>query len=100
MFDLTNPQQDFATYDDDGSLICHWSLDLIQRKDQQVWVMNHLFISPAVDFDQQLAAEMKTLQLFGQKSNDPIWPLDPAVIAYFKGHPDFHKFWYHAPADQ
>lgn len=97
MFDLTNPHQNFKTYDDHDVLICHWTLDLIKRQYQQVWVMNHLFINPQVDFNKQLAEEMETLKIFGQESGHLIWPLDPAVIEYFKNHQAFHKFWYHHP---
>lgn len=104
MFDLENPHQFFKTYDNNHELLCHWTMDLITRRDGKVWVMNHLFINPKLkinsqEYNLQVNDEMNTLKIFGKKSNYPIWPLDPMVIEYFKKHPDFHKFWYHAPAD-
>lgn len=97
MFDIHNPHQFFETYDDHHLFASRYTIDLINRKDGKVWIMNHFFVNPEKDFNQELAKEMPKLQLIAQKSGYPIWPLDPGVIAYFKEHSEYYSIWYHKP---
>lgn len=97
MFDIANPHQFFQTNDDDNVMICRWTMDKIDRQDGQVWVMNHFFINPNANKVQILDKEMGTAIDIAQKSNLPIWPLDPMIIDYFAEHPEFANIWYHKP---
>lgn len=97
MFDINDPHQDFKTYDDNNVFENAWTMDKIKRKDGPVWVMNHFFVNPDFDLEQELDQEMPTALLIAKKSHILVWPLDPIVIRYFKTHPDFHSIWYHAP---
>lgn len=97
MFNPNDPHQFFETYDDNDVLISRWTMDKIKRKDGTVWVMNHFFINPNYDLEKALSEEMQTALLIAHETGLKIWPLDPAVIAYFKAHAEFHKIWYHQP---
>lgn len=97
MFSIHDPHQFFETDDDDGQIICRWTMDRIKRSDGPVWVMNHFFINPKFDLSKALAAEMPTALYIAQKSGYPIWPLDPAVIKFFSEHAAYQKVWYHRP---
>jgi hypothetical protein len=97
MFDIDNPHQAFQVNDDNNRLICRWSMDKINRQTGPIWVMNHLFINPDVNSKQILHDQMKVVMEIAQKSQIPVWPLDPQVIAYFSQHSEFDKIWYHKP---
>ncbi|WEV38310.1 hypothetical protein OZX58_06140 [Lactobacillus sp. ESL0680] len=98
MYSINDPHQFFKIYDDDDILICHWTMDKVERQDGTVWVMNHFFINPAADSKQILAEQMSIALKIAQESQRPIWPLDPLIIAYFSKHPEFNEIWYHKPA--
>lgn len=72
-------------------------LDLITRKDRQVWVMNHLFINPDQHDPHEISLLMEEVITFVKQTNYQIWPLDPIAIAYFKKHPELNQLWYHKP---
>lgn len=97
MLNIDNPHQIFQVKDDNGELICRWTMDKIKRKDATVWVMNHIFINPQKDSKQILHDQMKIVMLIAQESQIPVWPLDPMIIDYFKHQPDFANIWYHRP---
>lgn len=97
MFNPNDPHQFFETYDDNNVLVCRWTMDQIKRKDGKVWVMNHFFVNPKFDLEKVLADEMQTALLIAKETGLKIWPLDPAVIAYFQAHHEFQQIWYHRP---
>lgn len=97
MFNIHDPHQFFENYDDNEMLTSRWTMDLINRQDGKVWVMNHFFVNPKANLQKELGEEMKTAKFIAQKSHHPIWPLDPVVINYFENHPDFYSFWYNRP---
>ena len=97
MFNIDDPHQCFREDDDQGKMICHWTMDKIERKDATVWIMNHLFINPNKDSKKILHDQMQTVMNIAQKSQLPVWPLDPVVINYFDEHPEFAGIWYHRP---
>lgn len=72
------------------------SLQLIKRQDS-VWVMNHIFINPATHNEHELSLLFTKVLAFIRQSNYPVWPLDPIAIHYLKKHPEYHSLWYHAP---
>lgn len=97
MYDFDKTHQIFEKYDDDHNLLCRWSMDLIERKDGQVWVMNHFFVNPHFNTAEALSEEMPIALDFAKKSGHSIWPLDPMVISFFEQHPAYHEIWYHRP---
>lgn len=92
MFSIENSHQFFKNYDEHQQLTSSWTMDKIRRKDQTVWVMNHFFINPNCDLNQELTTEMITGKHIAEKSGYPIWPLDPQVINYFKSGRIYNKF--------
>lgn len=97
MFNVNNPHQFFEADDDNGVMVCRWTMDKIKRKDGKVWLMNHFFINPSANKAEVLEQEMRIAMLVAQESNLKIWPLDPLIIAYFAEHPAFDQIWYHRP---
>ena len=98
MFTFYDPHQFFKEYDDNEQLIYHWSMDKIKRTDGKVWVINHMFIAPNQNKEAVLDKNMALVMEFAKNTKLPIWTLDPLVIDYFQRHPEFHKIWYHRPA--
>lgn len=96
---LTN-HPSFSRYDQHHRLLLHWTLNLIKRGDRQVWVMNHFFVSPAFSLKKALYLAMPKIKKIADQTGQPIWPLDPVVIAYFQAHPDYQKIWYHRPYER
>ena len=75
-------------------------LDLIDRKDESVWVMNHIFINPDQHDEHEISLLMDEVMEFIKDSNKKIWPLDPIAIIYFEQHSELTKYWYHKPANK
>lgn len=74
-------------------------LDLIKRSDQEVWLMNHIFINPEQHDQHEISLLMEKVIAFVKETNNPVWPLDPIAIKYFQKHPELNKLWYHKPAN-
>lgn len=85
------------TNSNDGQITSRTDLDLIQRKDANIWVMNHIFINPATHDEHEIGLLMKQVMIYVQKSGKKVWPLDPIAIKYFEKHPELKAFWYHKP---
>ena len=72
-------------------------LDLINRNNQQVWVMNHIFINPDQHDEHEISLLMQKVTDFVKESGFPVWVLDPIAIEYFKMHPELENIWTQKP---
>lgn len=88
----------FKKYSNDGQLIYCWTMDKINHHNQIVWIMNHFFVNPNYPFKTILENEIPIIVNVATETNHQIWPLDPAVIAYFSKNKNLKKIWYHKPA--
>ncbi|WP_308557673.1 hypothetical protein [uncultured Lactobacillus sp.] len=82
---------------DNGQITSQTDLDLINRKDETVWVMNHIFLNPDEHDPHELSLLMNQVIKYVQESNKKVWPLDPIAIKYFEKHPELNEIWYHKP---
>lgn len=95
----TDKKKFFIRKDEQGTLTSSTDLDLIDRKDGEVWLMNHIFINPDKHDDHEISLLLEEVISFIKDSNKKIWPLDPIAITYFKKHPELNDFWYHKPVN-
>ena len=82
---------------DNGQITSQTDLDLINRKDETVWVMNHIFLNPDEHDPHELSLLMNQVIKYVQESNKKVWPLDPIAIKYFEKHPELNEIGYHKP---
>lgn len=87
----------FTLKNNDDIITSRTDLDLINRPDQKVWVMNHIFINPDNHNEHEISILMEKVVKFVKESNKQVWPLDPIAIKYFKKHPELDDIWYHKP---
>lgn len=87
----------FTLRNEDDIITSRTDLDLITRSDQEVWVMNHIFINPDHHDEHEISILMKKVVAFVKESQKQIWPLDPIAIKYFEKHPELKDLWYHKP---
>lgn len=85
------------TNSDNGRITSRTDLDLIERKDETVWVMNHIFLNPDEHDPHELSLLMEQVIDYVKKSGKKIWLLDPIAIKYFEKHPELNDIWYHMP---
>lgn len=85
------------TNSDDNQITSRTDLDLIKRKDETVWVMNHVFLNPDKHDPHEITLLMKQVITYVQESGKKVWPLDPIAIKYFEKHPELNDLWYHQP---
>lgn len=72
-------------------------LTLIEKNNEQIWVMNHIFINPNQHSEHEISLLMKKVITFVKESKLKIWPLDPIAIKYFKMHPELADMWTQKP---
>lgn len=72
-------------------------IDLIKKANQQIWVMNHIFINPTNHDKHEISLLMKKVTSFVKHSGFSIWVLDPIAIEYFKMHPELNDIWTEQP---
>ncbi|TSO25867.1 N-acetyltransferase [Lactobacillus sp. LL6] len=72
-------------------------IDLIKKNNQQIWVMNHIFINPTNHDEHEISLLMEKVINFIKQSGISIWVLDPIAIEYFKKHPELNNIWAEQP---
>ena len=87
----------FTLKTSDDQITSSTDIDLIERKDATVWIMNHIFLNPDEHDPHELSLLMEKVISYTQESGYPIWPLDPIAITYFEKHPEYETIWYHRP---
>ena len=81
----------------DKQITSSTDIDLIQRIDKTVWVMNHIFLNPDEHDEHELSLLMQEVITYVKNTDYPIWVLDPIAIKYFEKYPDLKNIWYHKP---
>lgn len=95
---MTIPTKKYFTRKNDNDIITsRTDLNLIERKNKTVWIMNHLFLNPEQHDQHEISLIMHDVVVFVQESEKKIWPLDPIAIKYFKQHPELEAIWYNKP---
>lgn len=88
------------TNSDHQQITSRTDLDLLKRKDESVWIMNHIFLNPDQHDPHELSLLMNRVIPYIKESGYKVWPLDPIAIKYFKKHPELNNIWYHRPFNQ
>lgn len=81
----------------DEILTSRTDIDLIEKNNEKIWVMNHIFINPVEHDQHEISLLMKKVIDFVKESNHKIWPLDPIAIEYFKRHSELRDIWVEKP---